>query len=237
MELQTFILSHGFSLSIVCDNIFTNNVITATINRGESKVQITSLAVAGLLGSYSRIKSQFADMMFSGTVRMPIYGDRHIFINIELTKRKDVISGNRVVDWRLIFHNSQTSPNQLICTMDVCRQCIKRFMAFEDMICNAMYCWSKAKSLILLHAQNALQCQGYLRMEDDAKDALKLLMKRGAYINNEILDAQPIRLQEEIRIWCTITYRPGSAADSEPMSDSESEEENDVFAMIAADKI
>ena len=232
MELENFPLAHGISLSVVCDNVFTNNIVTATLNKGDVKVQMTSRAVSELLVSYPIIKNFFSNMMFRGTVRLPLYGDSNIIISVELCKEKDAIGQEYYVEWRLIFHNPRTTPAHFICSMSVCRECLRQFTLHEDRISNAIHCWQEAKHLILLQARNALIYQDESALDEQSKTALRLLMTKGAYINDQIMNVQPVDLQEKVKAWCFAAYRPGSDAGDELSSCEESDDEHDVFQLI-----
>ena len=56
MELQTFQLIEGYSLTIVSDNIFFKDKISLTLNIDGSRIQLSKSAAMGLMDSYPAVK-------------------------------------------------------------------------------------------------------------------------------------------------------------------------------------
>ena len=229
MELQKFIFDDDYSISIVSDNLFFKNKISLTLNIGDDcRVQLNKYAALALLESYPIIKNHFKKMMFVGCVRMPIYADNDVSINVQLTKNKPAKGETSISQWDLVIYSTSSDPSPLLCNKYYSKEKSIRLYSRFDPISEAIDYWETAYEIFMNKAENWWRGIEQVNTNDgdNCKAALDGLMISDVFINEDVLTNQPETLQELIKEWIREIYKL-YLADSSYMD--ENNDDNDSY--------
>ena len=209
MELQTFQLIEGYSLTIVSDNIFFKDKISLTLNIDGSRIQLSKSAAMGLMDSYPEVKRFFAKMMFAGIVRKRVYNDHDVSISIQLTKDKPPKGKQNQSFWELLIHSTMSDPYHVLCEKKFSRACAVKLYTMQTYVYEALEYWECAHRGIVDKAKEywreceTLPPAGYF----ECSQALLKLMDSDTFMNEEIMAHQPLGLQLVVNKWVERKYK------------------------------